>query len=55
MRNVLQVQDFKVLFQLTNVEQIGGQLGVVATSLSLDLLDDELRASFHKELLNPQR
>jgi hypothetical protein len=55
MRNVLQVQDFKVLFQLTHVEQIGGQLGVVATSLSLDLLDDELRASFHKELLNPQR
>jgi hypothetical protein len=55
MRNVLQVQDFKVLFQLTHVEQIGGQLGIVATSLSLDLLDDELRASFHKELLNPQR
>jgi hypothetical protein len=37
------------------VEQIGDQLGVVAAAFSLDLLDDELRVSFHEELSIPQR
>jgi hypothetical protein len=53
--NVLQVQNLKVLFQLTCVEQIGGQLRIIATTISLDLLDDELGVFFHNELLNPQR
>jgi hypothetical protein len=37
------------------MEQIGGQLGVIAAALSLDLIDDELGVSFHEELLNHQR
>jgi hypothetical protein len=35
------------------MEQIGGQLWIVATAMSLDLLDDELGVSFHKELPHP--
>jgi hypothetical protein len=53
--NVLQVQDLKVLFQLARMEQIGGQLQIIATAISLDLLDDELGVSFHEELPNPQQ
>jgi hypothetical protein len=53
--NVLQVQDLKVLFQLARMEQMGGQLRIIATAVSLDLLHDELGLSFHKELPNPQR
>jgi hypothetical protein len=37
------------------MEQIGDQLRIVAAVISVDLLDDELGASFHKELSNPQR
>jgi hypothetical protein len=51
---VLQVKDLKVIFQLARVEQIGGQLWITATVVSLDLLDDELGVSFHEELPNPQ-
>jgi hypothetical protein len=51
--NVVQVQYFKVLFQLARVEQIGGQLGVIAAAFSLYLLDEELGVSFHEELSNP--
>jgi hypothetical protein len=37
------------------MEQIGGQVQIIATTISLDLLDDELGVSFHKELSNPQQ
>jgi hypothetical protein len=50
---VLQFQDLKVIFQLAPVEQIGGQLRIVAIAISLDLLDDELEVSFHEMLLHP--
>jgi hypothetical protein len=52
---VLQVQDLKVLLQLTCMEQVGGQLWVMATAISLDLLNDELGVCFHEELSHPQR
>jgi hypothetical protein len=35
------------------VEQIGGQLRIMATAIFLDLLDDELGVSFHEELAHP--
>jgi hypothetical protein len=54
MGNVLQVQDLKVLSQLACMEQIGSQLWVIAGAISLDLLDNELRVSFHEELPDPQ-
>jgi hypothetical protein len=53
MGNVLQVQGLKVIFQLARVEQIGSQLRIIAGAISLDLLDNELGVSFHKELPNP--
>jgi hypothetical protein len=52
-RNVLQVQDFEVLFQLVRAEEVGGQLRIVATAFPLDLLEDELGVPFHEEILNP--
>jgi hypothetical protein len=51
---VLQVQDLKVLLQLARMEQVGGQLRVMATSIFLDLLNDELGVSFYEELSHPQ-
>jgi hypothetical protein len=40
---MLQVQDLKILFQLLGMEEVGGQLWIVAVAFSLDLLDDQLR------------
>jgi hypothetical protein len=40
MRNMLQVQDLEVLLQLLRMEQVGGQLWIIAVAFSLDLLDD---------------
>jgi hypothetical protein len=37
------------------MEQIGSKLRVIAGAISLDLLDNELGVSFHKELPDPQR
>jgi hypothetical protein len=51
-RDVSQVQDFEVLFQLTRTEQIGYQLGVVVAALPPDLLYYELGVSFYKEPSN---
>jgi hypothetical protein len=48
MRVVVQVSDFEILFQLPNMEQIRSQLWVIATALTLDLLDDELGVILHK-------
>jgi hypothetical protein len=36
------------------MEQISGQLGLIAAAFSLDLFDDELGVYFHGELPNPQ-
>jgi hypothetical protein len=41
-RDVVKVQDLEVFFQLLSMEEIGGQLRVIAAALSPDLLDDEL-------------
>jgi hypothetical protein len=46
----VQVQNIKILFQLLNTEQICSQLQVIAATFALDLLDNELRAAFHKQL-----
>jgi hypothetical protein len=47
MRNMLQVQDLKVLLKLLHLEQVGGQLWIIVAAFSLDLLDDLLRITFH--------
>jgi hypothetical protein len=52
---MLQVQDLKVLSQHAHMERIGSQLWVIAGAISLDLLDNELRVSFHEELPDLQR
>jgi hypothetical protein len=47
-RDVVQLQDFKILFQLPDMEQIRSQLRVIAAAFALDLLDDEMRVTLHK-------
>jgi hypothetical protein len=42
MGNMLQVQDLKVLFQVLCMEQVDGQLWIIAAAFTLDLLDDLL-------------
>jgi hypothetical protein len=54
MRNVMQVQDFEILFQLLDMEQVCNQLRVIAAALILDLLDDELGVTLHKQLSDPK-
>jgi hypothetical protein len=54
MRNVMQVQDFEILFQLLDMEQVRNQLRVNAVALILDLLDDELGVALHKQLSDPK-
>jgi hypothetical protein len=49
---VVQIQDFKILFQLQDMEQVRSQLRVIAAALALDLLDDELGVTLHKQLSN---
>jgi hypothetical protein len=51
---VVQIQDFKILFHLLDIEQICSQLQVIAVALTLDLLDDELGVALHKQLSNPK-
>jgi hypothetical protein len=46
----MQIQDFKILFQLLNMQQVRSQLWVIAAAFTLDLLDDELRVTLHKQL-----
>jgi hypothetical protein len=47
-RDVMQIQDFKVLHQLLSMDQIGSQLGIIAAALPFDLLDDELGVASHE-------
>jgi type II secretory pathway component PulK len=54
MRDVVQVQDFKILLQLLNMEQVHSQLWVIAAAVTFDLLDDELRVALHKQLFGPK-
>jgi hypothetical protein len=54
-RDMVQVQDLKVIFQLLGMEQIGGQLWVIAIAFALYLLDIELRIAFHEQLPDPKR
>jgi hypothetical protein len=37
------------------MEQIGGQLWVIAAAFTLYSLDDELRIAFHEQLSDPKR
>jgi hypothetical protein len=46
----MQVQDFEILFQLSDMEQVHNQLRVIAAAFTLDLLDDELGMTHHKKL-----
>jgi hypothetical protein len=43
----MQVQDLKVLLQLLGMEEVGGQLGIIAATFALDLFDDQLGVTFH--------
>jgi hypothetical protein len=54
-RDMVQVQDLKVPFQLLGMEQIGGQLWVITAAFALYLIDDELIISFHEQLSDPKR
>jgi hypothetical protein len=36
------------------MEQIGGQLRIVAAALLLNLFDDQLRITLHQQLSNPK-
>jgi hypothetical protein len=44
----------KSFFQLLNMEQVRNQLRVIAAALILDLLDDKLGITLHKQLSNPK-
>jgi hypothetical protein len=48
MRIVVQVQDFEILFQILDMEQVHNQLWVIAAAFALDLLNDELGVALHK-------
>jgi hypothetical protein len=50
----VQVQDIEILLQLLNMEQVHSQLRVIAAAVTLDLLDDELRVTLHKQLFGPK-
>jgi hypothetical protein len=50
----VQVQDFKILFQLPDMEQVRNQLWVIAAAFALDLLDDELGVTLHMQLSDPK-
>jgi hypothetical protein len=54
MRDVVQVQDFKILFLLSDMEQLRSQLRVIAAAFALDLLDDELGVALHNQLSDPK-
>jgi hypothetical protein len=51
---VVQVQDIEILFQLSDMEQVRRQLWVIVAAFTLDLLDDELGVTLHKQLSNPK-
>jgi hypothetical protein len=51
---VVQVQDIEILFQLPDMEQVRHQLWVIVAAFALDLLDDELGVTLHKQLSNPK-
>jgi hypothetical protein len=46
----VQVQDFEILLRLLNMEQVRSQLRVIAAAVALDLLDDEMGVTLHKQL-----
>jgi hypothetical protein len=46
-RDMVQVQDLKVLFHLLGMEQVGDQLGIIVAAFTLDLFDDQLGVTFH--------
>jgi hypothetical protein len=50
----VQVWDFKILFQLLDMEQVRSQMRVITTAFTLDLLDNELGVTLHKQLSDPK-
>jgi hypothetical protein len=46
-RVMVQVQDLKVLLQLLDMEQVGGQLGIIVAAFSFHLLDDQVGVTFY--------
>jgi hypothetical protein len=54
MRDVVQVQNFEILFYLPDMEQVRSQLWVITAAFTLDLLDDELGVALHKQLSDPK-
>ena len=53
MRNMLQFQGIKVILELSHMNEVCRELGIVATTLPPDLLDDQLGVSFHQKLPDP--
>jgi hypothetical protein len=51
---MLQFQGCEVFLQFSHVEKVGYEPGLVAATLPVDLLDDQLGVSLHQELSNPQ-
>jgi hypothetical protein len=54
MWNVLQFQCVEVLLQLPHVDEVCCELGIVATTLPLDLPDNELGVPLDQELSDPR-
>jgi hypothetical protein len=44
---MLLVKDLKIFFSLLCMEQVSGQLWIVAATFILDMFDDQLRIIFH--------
>ena len=52
---MLQFQGVEVLLELPHMYEVCCELGIVATALPSDLLNDQLRISLHQELPGPHR
>jgi hypothetical protein len=50
---MLQFQGREVLFQLPYMEEVRCELGLVAATFPVDLLDDQLGVPLHEELADP--
>jgi hypothetical protein len=50
---MLQFQDNEILFQLPYVEEVSCEPVLVAATLSVDLLDNQLGVPLHEELADP--
>jgi hypothetical protein len=51
---MLQFQGREVFLQFPHVKKVGCEPRLIAATLSVDLLDDQLGVSLHQELADPQ-